>query len=201
MSRCIVAVMLSTVLTGCIPFPVRWQDTPPVSGQVIDAMSARPVAGATVIVRSLGSARSATTVTGADGTFNLAPVTHWRVIPLPMDVIEPPSTLTIGAAGYRTNELTSSGFKDGVVKLGRGAWEQNESVEGSPSDAADASISCADTTLLGRIVEGSYAALPQSPGHINMDVSWTMRVNVVRVSCPKWVDHGQRCRQCRASHR
>jgi hypothetical protein len=48
------------------------------------------------------SGRSATTQTGEGGKFDLAPIPHLRVIPIPMDVTGPPPTaISISAAKYR----------------------------------------------------------------------------------------------------
>jgi len=104
--------MLFAVATaGCVPFPVRWQDTPPASGQVVDAVSAKPISGAIVIIHAGGSTRKVNAQTDDSGAFNLAPTSHWRIIPAPMDVFEPPATLSISTPGYRSFQQTMDVFQ------------------------------------------------------------------------------------------
>jgi len=89
------------LMLGC-PLPERHQSGPPVAaivGSVVDAVSGRPIAGATVTIEEYREAR----VTGEDGCFLFDP------LPLPMP--EPRTlsgrfvTLEVTAPGYRTLTL------------------------------------------------------------------------------------------------
>jgi len=77
-SRAVAVVVTAGVaLGGCIP--LRLQETPPVSGIVVDASGGRPISG--VRVYFLSSPECAA-VTAADGRFSLAATSRWHLVPL-----------------------------------------------------------------------------------------------------------------------
>jgi hypothetical protein len=82
--------------------PFQWHDTPAASGQVVDAVSGQPIAGAMVIVHASASERSTGTATDTNGKFHIEAETHWTVVPLgPFDAVYAPAIVTVAEDGYR----------------------------------------------------------------------------------------------------
>ena len=105
------AVMLSC--SGCLP--VRWHDTPHVTGSVFDAATAQPIAGARLHYIELPKHE---VYTGADGQFDFPSISHWSFfVLLPIDRIPPHSVLSVEASGYSTTNAPFLGWYDHTNKV------------------------------------------------------------------------------------
>jgi hypothetical protein len=95
------ALILPTVLvSACIPIHVVWTDWPDVDGKAVDVVTSKPVAGATVAIHATGSDFSASTATGADGTFHFSRHTHDQWTSYQFNNVFPPAVISITAPGY-----------------------------------------------------------------------------------------------------
>jgi hypothetical protein len=95
------ALILPTVLvSACIPIHVVWTDWPDVEGKAVDVVTSKPVAGATVAIHAAGSDFSASTTTGADGTFHFSQHTHDQWTSYQFNNVFPPAVISITAPGY-----------------------------------------------------------------------------------------------------
>ena len=94
MSRYALALM-AVVLCGCVPYPL--QTTPQVTGRVADATTKQPVAGARIQYEKYPELDA---TTDADGRFDFASTSKWRMVPLgPLD--RPDPNVRIEAPGYQ----------------------------------------------------------------------------------------------------
>jgi hypothetical protein len=94
--------------TACIPF--RSYDTPGLSGNILEAASSAPIAGARVAVTSLQKPALISTATSdANGHFHVEETWHnvW-LLPLPYDPIYPDAALATSAPGYKSLQTAFS---------------------------------------------------------------------------------------------
>ena len=105
MSYKIAWLFLLLPIGGCVEITVY--DSPGMQGTVVDAFSSKPIADATLSVKSNATA---VTHTLADGSFSLAAIARKvKVLPLPYDSVTPGGTLLVSAPGYQPKELTFHG--------------------------------------------------------------------------------------------
>src|SRR5882762_5740781 len=96
---------LLLIVGGCVEITVY--DSPGVQGIVTDALSGKPIAGATLSVKSKSTVA---TQTLADGTFALAAATRkLKALPLPYDSVTPGGVLMVSATGYQSKEVIVQG--------------------------------------------------------------------------------------------
>ena len=89
----------TALLGGCIPG--EHVDASPVSGQVVDRTTKRPIASAQVVLTAYPH-REAHTQTDGDGRFHLAGLRHLEFVPLPYGMYRAPTGfLRVEAAGYQ----------------------------------------------------------------------------------------------------
>lgn len=103
MARYLTIVFVLMLSAGCVPQDVY--DTPPVHGEVFDAITHAPIQNANVTVRSEKPGVAAIATTNSTGYFEAKPAIGrgWRAImhdyPLPNAMIE------VAAAGYESQEV------------------------------------------------------------------------------------------------
>ncbi len=97
----VLTVLMTAVLqSGCIPS--SHVDASPVTGQVLDRTTRRPVANAKVVLGATNPDRMAQTLTDQEGRFHLAGFRHLVFTPLPYSMfISPGGYLEVEAAGYK----------------------------------------------------------------------------------------------------
>jgi len=101
MKRLRLAVTLAAVLvSGCVPIHVTWIDWPDIDGRVVDVLTRKPVAGAAIAIHAAGADFSASTTTGADGTFHLSRHTRDQWVQSDFSNNFPPAVISVTAAGY-----------------------------------------------------------------------------------------------------
>jgi hypothetical protein len=87
--------------SACVPIHATATDWPSVDGKVVDVISGKPVAGATILVHSGVGDFSATTTSGPDGTFHLARHAHEEWVHSDRyEAVFPPADIGVTAAGY-----------------------------------------------------------------------------------------------------
>jgi hypothetical protein len=92
---------LAVLVSACVPIHVEATDWPAVDGRVVDVITGKPVAGATVAVRSSMGDFSTTTTTDKDGAFQLARHAHEEWVHSDRyDPVFPPATITVSAPAY-----------------------------------------------------------------------------------------------------
>jgi hypothetical protein len=98
-------IMLGGVLvSGCVERTVY--DTPRLQTRVVDAMTGRPVAGASVAVWRAGdNGKRATGLSDADGNILIEPLTRETMVLAPFDPIPPGGHARIEARGYKPTEI------------------------------------------------------------------------------------------------
>ena len=104
-TRSVRALLLSSVATfsGCFPYPV--QETPHVSGTVVDAATQHPVAGAHVYFEHY---QEQPAITERDGHFDIASISRVEMMPLaPLDR-GGDRYLIVEAAGYQPRRLKAN---------------------------------------------------------------------------------------------
>ena len=86
------------LVSGCVPFPL--QQTPLVSGHVVEASSGKPVSGAQLYYKEHPGQVIAS---AADGSFTFPSTSKWQLVPLgPYDRFGY-NTLLIEAQGYQSS--------------------------------------------------------------------------------------------------
>lgn len=94
------ALTVAASLGGCVP--VEHLDASPVTGQVVDRATRRPVVGAQVVLSVLSPDREARARTDQDGRFQFAGFRHLELVPLPYGMYRAPTGhLHVEAKGYR----------------------------------------------------------------------------------------------------
>ncbi len=108
----VVAGALLMALSGCIQTTVY--TSPGASGTVIDAVSNKPIPGATV---SVDSQPGLFALTNAEGQFVLSPTTRTtRIFVLaPYRSLPPGGTVVVFADGYATREIAVAGAADSLL--------------------------------------------------------------------------------------
>ncbi len=105
------ALLISTMLaSACVPIHVGGADWPATDGRIVDVVTGKPIAGATVKIHGTGSDASATTTSDANGMFHFS--RHLRVewkADSTEDTSFPAPVLSITAAGYGPFENTLDG--------------------------------------------------------------------------------------------
>jgi hypothetical protein len=98
----VAALILPAMLaSGCSPpIHVAWIDWPTVEGKAVDVVTGKPVAGAAVAIHATGADFSASTTTGADGTFHLERHTHDQWVSYEFNNDFPPAVISVTAPGY-----------------------------------------------------------------------------------------------------
>jgi hypothetical protein len=106
---CVLILAIAFVGTGCIPYYL--QETPRVTGRVINAADQGPVEHArlhyTMFPKEI-------VIASADGTFDFRAIHRWQLVPLgPLDRFYD-LHLLVEAPGYHTEELR---FQPGVLDM------------------------------------------------------------------------------------
>jgi hypothetical protein len=115
--RYVVALPVLISLGGCIE--ITTYTSPAASGTVIDAITKRPIPGATI---SVDGHPGLFAETNSEGQFVLAPTTNTTHIfwLAPYRSLPPGGTIVVFANGYAATEITVDGFADRLfVSLGR----------------------------------------------------------------------------------
>ncbi|HTJ64335.1 MAG TPA: carboxypeptidase-like regulatory domain-containing protein [Alphaproteobacteria bacterium] len=101
--RLTLAVLIAPALlaSACVPIHTEATDWPGVDGNVLDVISGKPVAGATIAVRSGVGDFSTTTTTDRNGVFHLTRHAHQEWVHSDRyDAVFPAGTITVTAPGY-----------------------------------------------------------------------------------------------------
>jgi len=99
---------------GCSPpIHVAWTDWPTVEGRTVDVVTGEPVAGAAVTIHANGADFSASTTTGADGTFHFPRHTHDQWVSYEFNNDFPSAVISVTAPGYAHFE----GKLDGTMSI------------------------------------------------------------------------------------
>jgi hypothetical protein len=94
-------IMPAVMAAACVPVHVEATDWPAVDGAVVDVMTGKPVAGATVTVRSTMRDFSTTATTDKNGAFQLARHSHDEWVHSDRyDPVFPPAVITVTAPAY-----------------------------------------------------------------------------------------------------
>jgi hypothetical protein len=100
-------ILASLGLSGCIPYPV--QETPHVSGTVIDAAMKRAIAGARV---SFDKYQQQPALTDSRGRFDIPAISKVELMPLaPYDRFGEDRYLVIDAPGYKSLRVKANTWK------------------------------------------------------------------------------------------
>lgn len=97
--RCLLVCCSFDLLTGCAPLPV--QETPRITGVVINAKTQLPVPGTNVSYESFPQAAA---VTSERGEFEIDAVKRWQVVVLGTDH-KPIQLLNVAAQGYKAKQV------------------------------------------------------------------------------------------------
>jgi hypothetical protein len=127
---CAAALLVPLFLSGCIE--ITTYVSPAASGTVIDAVSQKPLEGATV---SVDEHPGLFTQTNSDGQFFLAPTTRKTHIFLlaPYESLPPGGTVVVTADGYASKEIAVRGNSSSLlVALDRIARGQPSSTPHQP---------------------------------------------------------------------
>jgi hypothetical protein len=94
-------IALPVLASACVPIHVEATDWPAVDGGVVDVISGKPVAGATITVRSSMADFSTTTTSDKNGAFHIARHAHevWTHSDR-YDPVFPPAVITVTAPAY-----------------------------------------------------------------------------------------------------
>ena len=97
-------LLAAFVGVGCIPY--HYTLRPSASGKVVDARTGAPVTGASVSVAPAdGDNPAGRAITGADGSFLVAPLRQWGAYFFVTDCAPAPFTLSVQQAGYRQKTM------------------------------------------------------------------------------------------------
>jgi hypothetical protein len=103
-------LVLAASLSGCIPYPI--QETPHVSGVVVDANTRRPITGAKA---SFDKYQQKPAFTDGGGRFDISAISTIKIMPLaPYDFSAQDLYLTIDAPGYRPLRVKANTWRGPV---------------------------------------------------------------------------------------
>ena len=96
------ALILPAIFAAaCVPIHVGATDWPAVDGRIVNIITGKPVAGATVTVRSGVADFSATATSDSNGNFHFDRHAHEEWVHSDRyDAVFPPGTITIAAPAY-----------------------------------------------------------------------------------------------------
>ena len=122
--RVFIVVLVAGFGASCVPLPFEWQDIPATNGQVVDAVSSKPIPSSTIVLTSLDSDKSVRLTTNEKGEFQSDRVWHWKLLrwrigPGKIIALQDPPSYTAGlsvvARGYDPSYRRISGRS--VVEL------------------------------------------------------------------------------------
>jgi hypothetical protein len=123
-------VIVLFACSSCMPY--QFTTRPGATGTVIDATNKQPITGATVTLTTLRSiehqGESLSTMTGADGRFEIPAAQRWSLYFAPLDPYSLSALLTIKMLGYQdmSKEITTLTTGPEMTDLGIVPLERRE---------------------------------------------------------------------------
>jgi len=106
------ALLPILMCSGCIPYHL--QETPTVTGSVMDAATRQPIAGAKLHYEKYPDR---VVLTSNDGVFAFPAIRKWQLVPLgPYDRFDK-LHLRVDAVGYRTGEVELPPWGDSILHV------------------------------------------------------------------------------------